>query len=242
MTLSDDSYGSAQGAYIGGVRDCFGAPVLVLVATYVGFGSLVRSLDLPLAAGLVSTLTAWAIPGQIALVELYVLGAPLLAIAATVAATNLRLLPMVLALFPKLRSDRWPTWIFFGACIWVAITGWLQAMQRTPSLPEEERLPYFVGFSSTIWIATLFATAAGWFLADGMPPIISLGLVFLNPIYFMLVLSADLADRGRRMAMLLGAVAGPAFHLVDPYWALPATGLVMGTVAFLLTREGERGA
>lgn len=234
---STAGYGSPRAAALAGLRDTVGAPALVLAATYLGFGSLVRAVDQSLLVGLVSTVTAWAIPGQIAVMELYALGAPLLAIAVTVGATNMRLLPMVLALFPGLRDTRWPRLAYFAAAHVVAITGWVQAMQRCPTLPSAERLPYFAAFSGTLWVMTMAMTAIGWSLADTVPPVVSLGLVFLNPIYFLLILSADLKDASRRLAMILGAIAGPAFYVVDPEWGLPAAGLIAGTAAFLLTRK-----
>jgi len=59
-------------------------------------------------------------------------------------------------------------------------------------LPRAERLPYFVGFSTTLWIVTLLATAVGYLLAGMVPEPVTLGLVFLTPIYFMLILAAEI--------------------------------------------------
>ena len=69
-----------------------------------------------------------------------------------------------------------------------------------------------------------------------MPAPVTLGLVFLNPIYFMLVLVEDRRARGRVFAVGLGAVLGPSLHLVVSDWALMLTGLVAGTAAFAADR------
>jgi len=61
-------------------------PVLVLTASFLGFGALVKESGLALWHGVFSTATAWALPGQIALIELHAVGAPLLAIVAAVLA------------------------------------------------------------------------------------------------------------------------------------------------------------
>jgi predicted branched-subunit amino acid permease len=76
-----------------------------------------------------------------------------------------------------------------------------------------------------------------------MPQYVTLGLVFLNPIYFMLIFVADFRQPERALALGLGAVAGPLLHLVDPDWGLLATGLIAGTAAFLIIRwhEARRG-
>ena len=80
------------------VREALGLPGLVLFASYVGFGSLVRESGLGLPEGLVSTATGWALPGQVALVELYAVGASVVTIALAAALTNTRLMPMVVEL------------------------------------------------------------------------------------------------------------------------------------------------
>ncbi len=225
-------YGSQGAALKAGFHDIFGAPGLVLAATYLGFGSLVRVSEWPLWLGLLNTITGWAIPGQIVLVELFASGASLAAVAIAVWLTNMRLLPMTLALMPMMMAPGTPRWRYYAAAHFIAVTGWVQAMRECPLLPPEERLPYFTGFAGSLFVMTIGATAAGFFLAGSVPPAVSLGLVFLNPIYFMLVFAADARSRARILALVLGAVAGPLFHLVSPTWGLMLTGCIAGTVAF----------
>ena len=76
-----------------GVREAFGLPALTLTASYLAFGSLVRASGLGLLPGLATTFGMWALPGQVALVELYGVGASIGVIAATVALTNARFPP-----------------------------------------------------------------------------------------------------------------------------------------------------
>ena len=65
-----------------------------------------------------------------------------------------------------------------------------------------------------------------------MPAEVTLGLVFLNPIYFMLVFAADARRRARVLALVLGALAGPSLYLVATDWSLLLTGLIAGSLAF----------
>ncbi len=227
-----------------GIRESIGAPILVLGASYVGFGSLVRSSELPLVQGLFSTLSAWALPGQVAVVELWAVGAGWLAIATAVWLTNLRLMPMVMALLPGLRRPGVPRWRYWAAAHLIAVTSWVIAMRRTPQMPVEERLPYFFGLALALWGASLTGTAIGFFLAGTVPTEVSLGLVFLNPIYFLLILMpGDLRDRQQIIALTVGAVLGPLFHLASRDWGLLLTGLVAGTIGWLGGRwlEARRG-
>lgn len=238
-----ESFGSPARAFLGAAREAMGAPALVLGASYIGFGSLVRASDMTVAMGLYSTFSGWALPGQVALVELYAVGASLAAIIVAVGLTNVRLLPMTLALMPHLRAPGTKRWVYYLAAHLIAVTGWVNAMRRCPDLPEEERLPFLFGFSGMLWVVCLVATVAGYYLAGSVPAQVSLGLVFLNPIYFMLVLTADLRDPARLRAMGLGAMLGPLFYFVDPDWGLLLTGVVAGTLGWLpkLVRTPSRG-
>lgn len=229
-------------AFAAGAADAVGAPAIVLGASFLGFGSLCRESGLSLWLGLASTATGWALPGQIAMVELYAVGASLAVILLAVGLTNARLLPMTVVLMPLLRAHGVRRWRYYLAAHFVAVTAWTFSMQRFPAMRAEERLPYYMGMTLTLWPLTLVATAAGYLLAGALPDYVTLGLVFLNPIYFMLIFVADFRQPERALALLLGAVAGPLLHLVEPDWGLLATGLIAGSAAFLLTRWRERRA
>ncbi len=224
-----------------GIREALGAPSLVLGAADVGVGSLVRGSGLPLIQGLCSTFSAWALPGQVAVVELWAAGAGWLAITTAVWLTNLRLMPMVMALLPSLRQPGVPRWQYFAAAHLIAVTSWVIGMQRCPQLAPEKRLPYFFGLACALWGVSLLGTALGFFLAGTVPPAISLGLVFLNPVYFLLILMpADIRNRAQILALVAGAALGPAFHLTSHDWGLLLTGLIAGTIGWAGGRWMDR--
>jgi predicted branched-subunit amino acid permease len=229
-------FGSPRRAAWGGVREAFGAPALVLGASFIGFGSLVRETGLPLAAGLLSTLTTWALPGQVALVELYALGASIPAIFMAVALTNARMMPMAITLMPLMRVPGRPRWIAYPVSHLVAVTCWAVGMLRCPAMPPPQRMPFFVGFASTIFLAALVGTALGFFLSGLLPREVSLGLVFVNPVYFMLLFLADLRHRGRVLALGFGTVLAPTLHALTPSWGLLLAGILGGTTAFAVDR------
>lgn len=232
-----ESYGSSFAAACGGARDGIGAPALVIAASFLGFGSMARSADLTMAMALFSTATGWALPGQVVMVELYGIGASLLAIALGVALTNMRLLPMTLALMPHLRAPGVPKWRYYAVSHLIAVTSWFHTMRHCPALPPAERLPYLAGHGLLLWAVTLAATAIGFVLAGVVPVAVSLGLVAVNPIYFTLLLINEHAIPSRRYAVVIGAVCGPIFFLVERDWSLLLTGLLGGSLAFVLGRR-----
>ncbi len=231
------AYSSVRAAAFGGMRDAIAAPSLVLGASYVGFGSLIRESGLGLGWGMASTFGAWALPGQIVALEMVMVGGSLAALFLAVAATNFRLLPMTVSLVPHLRAPARPAWVYYLAAHLIAVTGWAMGMLRCPSLPPEQRLPYFAAASGTLWIASLAGTALGFLAAGSVPHVVSLALLFLNPLYFLLVFLGDLRQRWRPIALAIGFVMGPLMHLAEPSWGLVITGLVGGSAAFLLDRS-----
>lgn len=234
------AFAHRRAAFLGGMRESASMPALVLGASFLGFGSLCRQAGWSLGLSLFSTMTGWALPGQMALVELYAVGASAAAILVAVWLSGMRLLPMTLSLMPFLRHPGTPRWRYYVAAHFIAITGWAVGMQRCPQLPPEQRLPFFLGFALVLWSFAMAATATGFFMQEALPPTLGLGLLFLNPLYFMLVFSIDMAHRARALPLGLGAVTGPLFHLVSPDWSLLLTGLVAGTAGFALERPLAR--
>jgi predicted branched-subunit amino acid permease len=226
----------ARGAFLAGAKAAALAPALVLGASYVGFGSLIGAHDLGLAFGLFSTLTAWALPGQVVLVEMHLAGAGLLAIALAVTLANMRLAPMTVAMMPLVAMPGRPVWRLYAAAHFVAVTCWAMTMAQTPALARADRLAWFAGCALVLWIASLAGTVLGFHAAARLPAPLTLALVFLNPIYFMLLFLQSLRDATRLVALLVGgAVCVPA-HLLSPEWGLLFAGLLGGTLATLLKR------
>lgn len=237
-----EDFGSAGAARRTGASTALGMPCLVLGASYLGFGALIRESHLGLDAGLVSSSAAWALPGQIVLVEVIAGGGGLLSAGLAVLLTNARLLPMVASLMPILRAAESgkPRLRHYLVAHLIAITGFAIAMQRAPRMTPAQRLPFYEGFAATLWLTTICTTALGFVLAGVMPRPVTLGFVFLNPLYFMLVFVADLKHRLRAWALIIGAVLGPCLHLLSADWGLLATGLIAGTAAYLIDAGHRR--
>lgn len=235
----DGGFTSPRAAAHGGVREALGVPAAVLAAGYVGLGAVARDADFSLALTLFSTVTIWALPGQIALVELHALGTAAPALVLAVMMTSARFLPMTLALLPMLRHRAYRGWHYYLAGQFVAMTGWAAAIVRCPQMPIDQRLPYFLGFTIALWLSSLVGVTAGYMLSHLMTEALTLGLVFLNPIYFVLILSGNVRHRLGVLALLCGAAAGPLMHTLTPQWSLLLAGVVGGTAAWLLNSTWE---
>ncbi|MEO1193622.1 MAG: AzlC family ABC transporter permease [Pseudomonadota bacterium] len=233
----DLAFPDERAAFHGGLRYAFGAPAIAIGASFLGFGALVRESGLSLWHGLISTATTWALPGQVAMVELYAVGAGLVAIALAVGASATRLLPMVLTLLPLMRQPGRPRWHYYAASHLIALTGWAVTMRLGPGLPPPQRLPFFLGFTLILWLTTLAGTAIGYLLPDVLPTAVTLALVFLTPLYFTLLFMEDLRGKRKPVALACGALLGPPLFLLSPDWSLILTGLLGGSLAYVLTRK-----
>ncbi len=213
-----------------GAWEALGAPALAMGATFLAFGAAVAEAGLPLGWALVASAAVYGMAGQLVLLGLAAGpgGAWLPAVVAATAA-NGRFLPMAVAIAPWLGRG----WRRGLALPFIAITPWAPAMRRLPGLSEADRLPWFLGFGLASWGAALLATAAGHALAPVLPPMLRAALLFANPLYFALLLAADLGRPGVRSAVICGAAAAPLALWLGPAWGLLAAGGVGGTIAFL---------
>ncbi|MGG5809805.1 AzlC family ABC transporter permease [Falsiroseomonas sp. CW058] len=217
-----------------GAIEALGAPALAMGATFLAFGAAVAEAGLPLAWALLCSATVYGMAGQLVLLQLAALpAAPVLPAVVAATAANARFLPMSVAIAPLLGSG----WRRLLALPFIAITPWAAGMRRLPALPEGARLGWFLGFALASWGGALAATAFGHLAAPLLPPGLRAALLFANPLYFALLLAADLGRPGVRGAVVGGAAAAPLALPLGPAWGLLAAGIVGGTVAFLAGRR-----
>jgi predicted branched-subunit amino acid permease len=223
---------SRRAAFFAGMRDAIGSPALVLGASFVGFGSLLYELRIPVELGYLSTVTTWALPAQVATIEMFMSGAPLFAVFIAVGLINFRFLPMTVSMMPLLRQSGIATWKLYLLAHFIAVTTWILVMLRGPGMPPEQRVPYYLGGVMMVIPAALVGTSLGYVVAGSVPQPVTQGLVFINPVFFMLVLLVDLRQRARAWSLLLGAALGPVLHALTPTWGLLLAGLIAGTAGF----------
>lgn len=226
-----------------GVKDALGIPAAVPAAGMVGFGALAYESGLGVLLAAACTAGIWALPGQIALVEMYLAGAPGAVTVLAVMLTAARFLPMTIALVPVVRGKASSRFILYGGAQLLAMTTWAWTMRHSIALPRETRLSYYLGFAVTCWGVSIAATIMGYYLAGSFPPIVRLGLVFLNPVYFLVLLIGEARTALAGTALFCGALAGPLMYLVDPQWSMLLAGIVGGTAAYFIQRrlEARRG-
>jgi predicted branched-subunit amino acid permease len=206
----------------------------LLFAAGLGFGALTRDGGFSVLHTAVITGTMFALPNQVVLVDQLARNEALLAAAFAVALTGLRLLPMTVTIAPLLKGGRRHALLQTLAVHFIAVSPWIESQRRLPAMPPELRLASHLGFGVAFWIVMMTGTLAGYALAASVPAAVSATLLFLTPIYFLLSLLATARSRMDLLAIGIGCVLAPVFYLATPGLDLLATGLLGGTLAFLL--------
>jgi len=218
------------------VLEALGVPALSLLFSMIGFGSVMRASDLSLGMAVATTMGVWGLPGQLAMVEAYAAGGGVLAAALACSFANARFMPMAVSFMPLMReglSDR--RWMYLLVQM-LSLNPWAVGQRVFPQIAPRLRWLWFACFAGVCVAAGTLGTTLGWLGVGALPLSVALGLVFLNPLYFAVVM-AGVSDRPSVVAMLAGAVTGPLMHLVSPDWGLIMTGALAGSAAWLATRR-----
>ena len=217
------------------IRDALGFPAIMLLASMTGFGSLARESGFSLGMALITTAGIWGLPGQIALAELYATGTAAMFVILASSLANARFMPMAVSFMPLMREgigkDRW----LFVLVQLLSINSWVAGLRAFPQIDRRMRVHYYVLFATVCMIAGLTGTSIGYFGIEAMNRSAALGLLFLNPLFFAIMI-AGTQLRPAIIAIMVGIPLGPVFHSLSSDWGLLAAGLVGGSAAFWIHR------
>jgi predicted branched-subunit amino acid permease len=200
---------SRRDAYIRGILAAPCIPVFVVLTTFIGFGALSQGVGLSFIQVVFISISVFALPGQVVLVDQIAQGGALLATAFAVTLTSVRLLPLTISLMPYLRDGTTPRWVEFLFAHVLAITMWIESMRLLPQFPVGLRAPFYGGFVSALFVGVLCATSMGYLISGQVPEEIAVGLIFLTPLYFFQSLIAVAKNHIDLLAVAIGAALGP---------------------------------
>ena len=221
-------------AFRQGVNDALKAPVLILIAGMIGFGAAGKNYDIDIFFTTLTTFFIFALPGQLVLLEMVASGASLISIALAVTLTSTRFITMTVTLFPQFdkadQNKKLYVWVHL-----LAMTVWSVSMREFKSMAPGHRISYFVGFGLPCWLLSIPATAIGYTLAGYVPGPLSVGMIFINPLFFLLTFT-DVKLTSNRVAIILGCILGPFLYVMDPDSSLLVSGILGGSIAYGVNR------
>ena len=233
-------FASNASAYFGGLRQAWlSVFAYVLFGTYIGIGALAYDFNFSLAWVTASTLLVWAGPAQVILISTLGGGAQLIEVAIAVGLSGVRLLPMVVALMPLLRSPNTKAHQLLLPAHFTAVSMWVESMRLCPGIAVARRIPFVNGLASGYLLSAVIATVIGYYLAARLPPLFTAALLFLTPISFLVSIARNSNLLVDRLALIFGLILGPVLAYrnieLDVMWA----GLVGGSAAYLGHRIRE---
>ena len=229
-------------AFWPGVTGIFSLAGLVMCSSFLGFGALLNGMGFPLWPGLATTLFIWALPGQVVLLTLFQEGAALLAICLAVSVTAIRLLPMVTVVLAKTALPYAPKAPAYFLAHFIAVTLWVLTGDHVTDMPRERRLPWLTGLGSCLMIVMLVMTSAGFYLVGVVPFAIAAALAFMSPCFFFISLFAAARVRMDYLAIGGGVLLVPFCMQWVPDYDLVVSGVVGGTVAYLIGVRRSAGS
>ena len=241
----DETKGPYWGATLDGIKDALRLPAWVVAAALIGVGPLAQAVGHPIGAVMASTVFVWAGPAQVLFYGGLGSGMAYPALAFVIGLSSMRFLPMTMTIMQMLRRPNQSILTQFAIAHFVTVTVWAECLRRLPDMRQELRISYFFGFAITCLVLSTFTTAFGYVLAGAVPSHFAAGLLFLTPVFFTCSICAGARDFPDWLAIGMGAVLEPlALHVAGPEFDLLVTGLVGGTVAFMLkmNRLGKSGA
>ncbi|MGH6809990.1 MAG: AzlC family ABC transporter permease, partial [Ensifer adhaerens] len=208
----------------------------ILMLSFVGFCSLTAQAGIPPQQVVFMTGMVWALPAKVILVSSMMSGASLAAAFLAVSLSSVRLMPMVAALIPELRTSKTPTWLLLFLSHFVAITAWVFAMEKVQAVPRDKRVAFFAGFGITLVVANMVLVAIVYHVVADFPPVVAGCLFFLTPIYFLASIWHSARHPVVYIALLFGLLAGPLFYWLAPEFDILLAGVGGGTLAWAVER------
>jgi hypothetical protein len=103
-------------------------------------------------------------------------------------------------------------------------------------LPRAHRIPFCNGVGLTLVVIGTAATALGYYLQAVLPALFGAAAMFITPISFLVSTARNARQILEKAALALGLVIGPILAFSQVAFDLLWTGIIAGTIAYLLHR------
>jgi hypothetical protein len=156
--------------------------------------------------------------------------------AVAVALSSVRLLPIVVALMPVVKREDSRPWQLVFPAHFMAVSVWVEAMRHAPALPRAHRIPFCNGVGLTLVGLGVAATALGYYMQAVLPALFGAAAMFITPISFLTSTARNARQMLEKAALALGLIIGPLLAFSQVAFDLLWTGIIAGTIAYLLHR------
>ena len=220
-----------------GMLCLFSLPALILMGAFAGFAGIAKEAGISLGQVEFMVLMVWALPSKVVFIAAVSAQSSFMATFVAVALSSVRLMPMTMVIVPEMRTAKTRQWVLYVLAHFVAVTGWVIALERFKGIPRERRTAFFAGLVSALLVSNMLVVAATYRAAADLPPVLSAALVMVTPLYFLFSLWGSARERASHHAMVIGLSLTPVFHLIFPQADIIATGVTGGVLAYWTGRR-----
>jgi predicted branched-subunit amino acid permease len=208
----------------------------VITVTYIGFGALCHDYGFPVGWAMLSTAIQWAGPAQVILVTALGGGTAAIETAVAVGLSSVRLLPMVVALLPLIKTERTKPRQLIIPVHFMAVSVWIEATRHAPNIPRDQRIGFCNGVGTTLLGIGVICTGIGYYMQGVLPLVFGAAAMFITPISFLTSALRGAQILMDKAALVLGLSIGPLLALNKVEFDLLWTGVIGGTVAYGIHR------
>ena len=220
-----------------GVKHAIGVPALGLGSSMFAFGAFLQSAGFDIFQSFCSTFFTFALPGQFVMAETILAGGTLLNIFFAVLLTNSRLYPMTVNITPVLKNPNLPKWKQYLGAHFIAVTSWLNFFAVQDDIKQEDKFDYFVGLGGFLWVNSVICTVAGYMFSNLVSYKILIGLVFINPMYFLVMTVSNLKEKKTICSVIMGVALSFILNNILPGWSVLVAGIFAGTLGYFMFQE-----
>jgi hypothetical protein len=146
---------------------------------------------------------------------------------------------MVVALLPLLRGPGTRLRDLLLPAHFTSVSMWVESLRLLPGMPQPRRIAFCNGLSVGYMGTAVVFGFVGYYLAAGLPVLLAATLLFLTPMSFLISTANNARMMVDRLAFGLGLVLGPLLTYFAIGLDLMWTGLIGGTLAYLVHRFRE---
>lgn len=217
----------------------FTLPALILMGAFAGFAGIAHEAGFALAHVEFMVLMIWALPSKVVFISAVIGKSGLAATFIAVALSSIRLMPMTMAIVPEMKAQNTRSLVLYVLAHFVAVTGWVMALDRFKTIPREYRTAFYAGLVTILLVSNMLVVALTYGSITSMAPVVAAALVLVTPLYFLFSLWGSARERASHFAMVFGLALTPLMHWILPQADILATGLIAGLAAYLLGKQGK---
>jgi predicted branched-subunit amino acid permease len=94
-------------------------------------------------------------------------------------------------------------------------------------------LNYYIGFSFSIFTFAMIGTLTGFYIADWIPPDILRLVIFVTPLYILLLVM-NARHTINRLAAVIGGTICPLIYPLTADWSILIAGVIGGSIAMVI--------